>query len=103
MAFLTTQVQAPDEDDWGKLKRVLKYLKGTTTIGIRLEANEVPVVKWGVDASHAVHNDCKSHTGAAMSLGKGMAITFSRKQKINGKSSTKSEIIGVDDALPHIL
>lgn len=38
-----------------------------------------------------------------MSMGKGMAITISRKQKINGKSSTESEIIGVDDALPHIL
>jgi hypothetical protein len=29
VSFLTTGVQAPDEDDWGKLKRVLKYLKGT--------------------------------------------------------------------------
>jgi len=30
VSFLTTQVQAPDEDDdWGKLKRVLKYLNST--------------------------------------------------------------------------
>ena len=31
VAFLTTttRVKKPDEDDWGKLKRVLKYLKGT--------------------------------------------------------------------------
>ncbi len=28
-SFLVTQVQESDEDDWGKLKRVLKYLKGT--------------------------------------------------------------------------
>jgi hypothetical protein len=28
VSFLTTQVQAPNEDDWGKLKKVLKYLKG---------------------------------------------------------------------------
>ena len=28
-AFLTTQVKSPDEDDWGKLKRVLKYFNGT--------------------------------------------------------------------------
>ncbi len=28
---------------------------------------------------------------------------ISHKQKINGKSSPESEIIGVDDALPHIL
>ena len=30
VSFLTTRVQAPDEDDdWGKLKRVLKYLNST--------------------------------------------------------------------------
>jgi len=29
VSFLTTRVQAPDKDDWGKLKRVLKYLNGT--------------------------------------------------------------------------
>jgi hypothetical protein len=29
VSFLTMQVQAPNEDDWGKLNRVLKYLNGT--------------------------------------------------------------------------
>ncbi len=29
VAFLTTRVKTPDEDDWGKLKRVLKYLNDT--------------------------------------------------------------------------
>ena len=29
ISFLTKLVENPDEDDWGKLKRVLKYLKGT--------------------------------------------------------------------------
>ena len=27
--FLTTRVKAPDQDNWGKLVRVLKYLNGT--------------------------------------------------------------------------
>jgi hypothetical protein len=26
IAFLTTRVKQPDEDDWGKLKKLLKYL-----------------------------------------------------------------------------
>lgn len=103
VAFLTTRVKEPDEDDWGKLKRLLKYLNGTRTMKLQLEADAAPVMKWWVDASHVTHNNCKSHTGAAMSLGKGMTITLSRKQKINGKRSTESELIGVDDALPHIL
>ena len=30
VAFLTTRVKSPDENYWGKLKRVLKYLNGTS-------------------------------------------------------------------------
>ena len=29
VAFLTTRVKEPDEDDWGKLRHGLQYLKGT--------------------------------------------------------------------------
>ncbi len=29
VAFLTTRVKSPDKDNWGRLKRVLKYLNGT--------------------------------------------------------------------------
>ena len=37
---------------------------------LTLEADSVQIVKWWVDASYAVYSDMKSHTGAAMSLGK---------------------------------
>ncbi len=35
VAFLTTRVKNPDEDDWGKLKCVLKYLNGTKYLKLR--------------------------------------------------------------------
>ena len=35
-----------------------------------------------------------------MSLGKGAIMSISTKQKINTKSSTEAEIVGVDDTLP---
>jgi hypothetical protein len=38
-----------------------------------------------------------------MSLGKGAVMAMSKKQKINTKSSTESEIVGVDDATTPIL
>ena len=38
-----------------------------------------------------------------MSLGKGANVSFSRKQKLNVRSSTEAELIGVYDALPSIL
>ncbi len=103
VAFLTTRVKEPDEDDWGKLKRVLKYLHRTVHLSLTLDASEMTLVRWWVDASFTVHSDYKSHTGAVLSLGRGGVISMSRKQKLNTKSSTETEVIGVDDTSPQIL
>ena len=102
-ASLTTRVKSPDEDDWGKLKRPLQYLKETIHIPLVLSADSITLQRWWVDATYAVHEDCKGHTGARMSLGRGMAMSYSWKQKINTKSSTKAELVGVDDSLAYIL
>ena len=103
VAFLTTRVKQPDEDDWGKLRRVLKYLKGTKHMKLTLSIDDMNTVRWWVDASDRTHEDCKGHTGSMMSLGKGAAISGSRKIKINTKSSTESELVALDDVLPTIL
>ncbi len=57
MAFLTTRVNEPDEDDWGKLKRVLKYLNGTKYVKLKLSVENLGMLKWYVDGSHNVHTD----------------------------------------------
>jgi hypothetical protein len=60
VSFFTTRVQEPDEDDWGKLKRVLKYLKGTRYMKLMLSADSMNfVVHWYIDGSHQVHEDCR--------------------------------------------
>ena len=102
-AFLTTRVRAPDEDDWGKLKRLLGYLKGTLHMPLILSADSLTLSRWWVDAAYAVHHDMKGHTGAGMSFGQGMTLSYSWKQKIMTKSSTEAELVGVDDALGYIL
>ena len=63
------------------------------------------VLKWMVDASFVVHDDFKSHTGAVMKFGDnpGAVQSLSRKQKLNMKSSTEAELVGVDDASVMIL
>ena len=45
VAFLTTRVKKPDEDDWGKLRRCLSYLKGTRYMKLTLEVNDLRVVE----------------------------------------------------------
>ena len=58
---------------------------------------------WNIDASFAVHPDCKSHTGACLTLGHGSVLSISAKQKINTKSSTEAELVGVDDTMAFVL
>ena len=103
IAFLTKKVEEPNEDHWGKRKLVLEYLKGTKSLKLTIHPGKSDVIKWYVDASYAIYDDCKGHIGAMMTLGKGNVISFSRKQKLNTKSSSEAELIGIDDALPQIL
>jgi hypothetical protein len=50
VALLTTRVLAPDEDDWWKMKQVLKYLRGTGYLKLKLNADEVSFkVHWYID------------------------------------------------------
>jgi hypothetical protein len=50
-----------------------------------------------------MHPDMKNHTGGCMTLGKGAPYCASTKQKLNTKSSTKSELVGVADVMPQVL
>jgi hypothetical protein len=96
-------VRCPDEDDWGKVKRLLGYLKGTLHMPLVLLVDSLTLSRGWVDAAYAVHHNCRGHTGAGMSFRQGMAMIYSRKHKINTKSSTEAEIVGVDNSLRYIL
>ena len=97
VSFLTSRVKKPDEDGWGKLVRCMKYLKGTTYMKLALTVDTMSVIKWWVYASHHTNMDCREHTGAMMTLGKGATISHSGKHKLNTKSSNKSEVVGADN------
>jgi len=50
-----------------------------------------------VYAAFAVHPDFKSHTGGILTMGCGAIVSYSRKQKLNTRSSTESELVVADD------
>jgi hypothetical protein len=89
VAFLATRVKSSDEDDWMKLKRLLKYIRGTIYKPLILNADSLNIVKWWVDESYATHGYFRDHTGAAMSIGTEPITGISKKQKSNKRSSTK--------------
>jgi hypothetical protein len=99
MAYFCTRVKSPKVSDYVKLVRVIKYMHAIIHLPLFLGWDKTGTLTWAVDASFAVHGDFRSHTGALLTLGRDAAMAFSMKQKINSKSSTKAELIGVDDAL----
>lgn len=103
VSFLTTRVSNTDEDDWNKLVRCIHYLNCTHHLKLKLYADNCTVNKWWVDASYSVHPDLRSHTGSVMTIGKGAVCSHSLKQKLNTRSSTEADLVGVDDIASYVL
>jgi hypothetical protein len=77
--FLSTRVKSCDEDDKKKLIRMLQFMRGMRDEFLTLSAARLHNVRWWVDASYAVHPDTRSHTGGAMSLGRGVIYGTSKR------------------------
>ena len=78
----------------GFLKRTIDDIRiiGATSL--------TDVCTW-IDAAYAVHNNMGSQTGGAMSMGHGILHGKSSKQKLNTKSSTEAELVGVSEYIPY--
>ena len=99
VSFFTTRVKEPDQDNWGKLRRCLMYLKGTLYMKRHVAADSLTQILWWVDGSYGVHWDSKGHTGAIMSMGRGALVSIARKHKLNVGSSTEAELVSIADVL----
>jgi Reverse transcriptase (RNA-dependent DNA polymerase) len=103
LSFLCSRVSAPTEQDEQKLRRLLSYLQGTIDLTLRIGADSLSQFSTWVDASFAVHNNMRSHTGGVISFGRGGLVCKSKRQTINTKSSTEAELVGASDYLPNTL
>ena len=103
VAFLTTRVTKPTEEDNKKLDRTLRYLHLTSNMVLTLESEGKGIFYWRADGAFAVHDDMRSHTGACGTMGKGSFYSSSTRQKLNTKSSTEAELVAADDVLPQLL
>ena len=103
VAFLCTRVSKSTEEDWEKLRQILKYTYKTIDLPQIIGAENINMLQTWVDAAYAVHNNMQSHTGGIISLGHGVISSKSSKQKINTKSSTEAELVGACDFIPNTL
>ena len=70
-----------------------QLLGKTVYLPVVVGVDESERLTWNIDASFAVHLDCKSHTGVYVTLNHGSILYISAKQKINTKHSTEAEIV----------
>jgi hypothetical protein len=63
VAFLCTQVKAPDSDVYKKLTQDMRYLCVIRLLPLTLAAHSANMLRWWVDPSFVVQEDIRSHTG----------------------------------------
>ena len=102
VALIYTLLEPPTEQDYKKLGRVISYLKEIVHLPLVIGVDDSEILTLKIDTSFVVHPDCKSHTGACLTLGHGSVLSISAKQKINTKSSTEAELVGVGDAMTFV-
>jgi hypothetical protein len=81
----------------------MQYVRATKDLPLILSADGSGILKWHVDGSYTVHPNMRGHTGGGLTMGRGYPYSTSTKQKLNTRSSTESELVGVDDMMPSIL
>jgi hypothetical protein len=103
VSFLTRRVMNPQRDDWTKLVRTIKCLRKTRAKGMKLKLGEFISILAHIDVSYRVHWDMKSHTGVVIGIGQGPVYAKGGTQKLNTKSSTEAELVGVSDSTGQVV
>ena len=103
ISFLARRVQHPDVDDWDKMIRLIRYIRGSKDLGIRLCGSTQLAVTAYIDASFGVHSDLKSHTGCTITIGKGPVYAKSSVQRLNTVSSAEAELVGLADSVGQVI
>jgi len=93
-------MHAPMECHGAMLKRILRYIKGTTTLGLHLHAAKSPTITAYTDADWAGCPDTRRSTsGFAVFLGDALISWSSKRQTTVSRSSAEAEYHGVANAV----
>lgn len=101
VSYLGRFQQSPTDNHWQALKRVVRYLKGTATLGLHYKRNEDsrPLVGY-VDADWASDaEDRKSVTGFLFKVYGSTVSWASRKQPTVSISSSEAEYVALSAAV----
>jgi Reverse transcriptase (RNA-dependent DNA polymerase) len=104
VSILSSRVSKPRDVDISEAKRVIRYVKGTKDLKLRLSSNDRKENIYAVsDASWAEDRmDRKSSSGYYYSVNGGAVSWCSRKQNSVAQSSTESEYIALSEKCKEI-
>jgi len=93
LSVLAMKLQDPNVVDWQNLKRIMRYLRATTDVGIELGAGDL------IGYSDADHNSTpgtkgKSYSGYVFKMG-GPISWSSKRQEVCALSTTEAELIAL--------
>ena len=90
---------APTRRHWSGIKHILRYLKGTTDMGLFYSNNCSPNLVGYADAGYlSDQHKARSQTGYVFICGGTVISCRSRKQSIVATSSNHAEIIAIHEA-----
>ena len=98
-SHLASRVNKFVASDQTKVTKLLEYLAGTIEKGITLHIPDTSSIsmKLYADASFAIHQLSRSHSGGCLSLGSGSIAWKSKKQTLTTISTSESELVALSD------
>ena len=95
---LSQYMSLPTTDHWQGIKRILRYLHGTTNLCLHIKPSTDLDITGFSDADWATSvDDRKSMAGQCVFLGETLVSWASRKQRVVSRSSTESEYRALAD------
>jgi hypothetical protein len=97
-------LRAPTTVNWTAVKRILRYLRGTISLGLRISKSSSTVVSAFSDADWAgCPDDRRSTGGFAAYVGSNLVSWNAKKQATVSRSSTEAEYKSLANATAEVM
>lgn len=99
VSHVSQALENPTQNDWSKVKRIFKYLKGTSDISIVYGSNHQKMLTTYSDADFAGDARTRRSTSGVVCMYMGGPISWiSRRQKSVALSTTEAEFVAASEA-----